>query len=182
MKKITILITCLALCAALFVVVGSRNSTQRSQSRDEAREVREARRAKNQAEMEHTIDSIVLAKSFQFIPTTMQQVVAGRMNMLSNPNFEVGIWDSTIDIFLPYIKGIAPPYQHTILNYTIPMSNYVTEQTTNGWRVTFSSNLFSASTYTFVFEINSKLGSTNLYLKNPWFETVEYMGTITKFY
>lgn len=184
MKKFPYLFTLLLLCTIGLVVTGQRNgSKNRSAAKQESREVREERRAKRQAEMEHTIDSIVLAHSFQFMPNTMQQEISGKMNMLSNPNFEVGIWDGSADIFLPYIKGFTPPYKHILLNYTISyMDNYVTEQTENGWLVSFESNLYSASNYTFVFEINSKLGSTTLTLKNPWYESVEYTGTISKFY
>ncbi|MFI3247918.1 MAG: DUF4251 domain-containing protein [Rikenellaceae bacterium] len=181
MKKITLFLTLLLISAVGIAVIGKKNNS--SNPSQEPREIREQRRAARQAAMEKKIDSIVLAKAFQFMPNTMQQEPAGRMQMLSNANFEVGIWNGAADIFIPYIKGITPPYRHTIINYTIPsMENYITEQTDDGWRVSFSTNLFSASTYTFIFEINSKFGTTTLNVKNQWYNTVQYLGTITQYY
>lgn len=181
MKKITLFLSLLLIGAVAFTVIGRKSSTPKPSQ--EPREIREQRRAARQAAMEKMIDSIVLAKAFQFMPNTMQQDPAGSMQMLSNANFEVGIWNGSADIFLPYIKGMVPPYRHSILNYTISdLQNYTTEQTDNGWRVSFNSGLYSASTYTFIFEINSKFGTTNLSLKNQWYNTVQYTGTIMQYY
>ncbi len=182
MRKIIYLVA-LFLCVGLaaYSVIGTRPTPTSPKS--EKREVREQRRAARQAEYERLTDSIVLAHAFQFIPQTMQQEIAGPMRMLSNPNFEVGIYDDAADIFLPYIKGMAPPYHYTILNYTIPgMSDFVTEQTASGWRVSFTTSLYSASTYTFVFEINSKYGGATLNVKNTWNNTVQYTGSISRYY
>lgn len=113
----------------------------------------------------------------------MQQEIAGPLKTLTNPNFELGVWDgSTIDVFLPYIKGYVPPYRYTILNYTLPkVENYLTVQTDDGWRVSFSSSLFSAGTYTFVLDISSKFGGATLNIKNTWSNEVQYTGTINEF-
>ncbi len=56
------------------------------------------------------------------------------------------------------------------------------EQTHEGWMVTFSTTLFSASTYTFTFEILSRTGGANLTITNPWYNPVEYSGTISQLY
>ncbi len=181
MKRVTLLISLLALCTVALSVVGKKQAS--STPKSEPREIREQRRAARQAATEKMIDSLVLAHAFQFRPQSMQQEISGRMQLLSNPNFEVGIWDGTADVFLPYIKGIAPPYRHVILNYTITiLNNYTSEQTDNGWIVSFSTDLYSANTYTFVFEINARYGSTTLTIKNPWYESVQYLGSISKFY
>lgn len=181
MKKITLFLTLMLICAVGFAVIGKRNTTPKPDQ--EPREIREQRRAARQAAMEKKIDSIVLAKAFQFNPNTMQQEPAGSMQMLSNANFEVGIWNGRADIFIPYIKGIVPPYHHTIINYTVgDLQNYISEQTEDGWRVSFSTSLYSASTYNFIFEINAKFGTTTLTLKNQWYNTVQYTGTITQYY
>ena len=113
----------------------------------------------------------------------MQQQPAGAMRIINNPHFSVGVWDDTIDICLPYIKGYVPPYYITVLNYTVPgVSNYVAEQTPEGWTVSFSTSLFSASNYTFTFEISSKMGGATLTITNPWYNAVQYNGTITQLY
>ena len=99
--------------------------------------------------------------------------------MLSNPNYELAIWDTEVDICLPYIKGITPPYYFVLLNYTLPsVSNYITEQTHDGWTVSFSSTLFSASEYNFAFEIYSNTGTAVLTISSTWYPDVQYNGSI----
>ncbi len=141
---------------------------------------REARRAQRLADYEHYLDSIVLVRNFQFNPQNMQQQPAGAMRQLYNPNFALTVWGDEVDVCLPYIKGMTPPYYFVIMNYTLPMvSQYVTEQTHEGWHVTFTSTLFSASTYRFSLEIYSSSGSATLTISNPWYPDVQYTGSIT---
>ena len=81
------------------------------------------------------------------------------------------------------IKGYVPPYYTTVLNYTVSnLQGYTTEQTHEGWMVTFSTSLFSASNYTFTFEIFSRTGGANLTVTNPWYNAVQYSGTISQLY
>ena len=128
-------------------------------------------------------NSLVLSRNFQFNPSTMQRQPAGPMRQIMNPAFIVGVWDGTIDICLPYIKGYVPPYYVTVINYTVPdVQGYTTEQTHEGWMVTFSTSLFSASTYTFTFEIFSRTGGANLTITNPWYSPVQYSGSISQLY
>ncbi|MFI3317382.1 MAG: DUF4251 domain-containing protein [Rikenellaceae bacterium] len=181
MKTRLLFICIVSLCVLAVAVTGQ--SDNKLTAKQEKREVREKRRADKQAAYEKMIDSIVLSHTFQFNPQTMQQQPAGSMRMISNPNFNVGYWDGTIDVFLPYIKGYVPPYHNVIINYTLPsVQNYITEQTEDGWRVTFETTLFTASTYTFVLEISSRYGGATLTLKNPWYNDVQYTGSISKLY
>ncbi|MFR9503306.1 MAG: DUF4251 domain-containing protein [Rikenellaceae bacterium] len=181
MKKRLLFCSIIALCALALVVTGQGDN--KLTAKQEKREVREKRRAEKQAAFEKSIDSIVLSRTFQFNPQTMQQQPAGSSKILSNPNFNVGYWDGTIDVFLPYIKGYVPPYHSVILNYTLSsVQNYTTEQTDDGWRVTFDTSLFTGSTYTFILEISSRYGGATLTLKNPWYNAVQYRGTISKLY
>lgn len=151
--------------------------------KEERREAREKRRAERIASFEHYIDSLVLSRNFEFNPQTMQRQPAGPMRQIMNPAFNVDIWNGSADICLPYVKGYVPPYYVTVINYTIPeLSGYTTEQTHEGWMVTFSTSLFSAATYTFTFEIFSRTGGANLTITNPWYSPVEYFGSITEIY
>ncbi len=179
-KTVIIVVTGLLLCAAAFTVIGQKQVLSPKQER---REVREKRRADRIAEDEKFTDSLVLSRNFQFNPQTMQQPPAGPMRQIMNPAVSVQIWDGTVDICLPYVKGYVPPYYSTVINYTVPnVSGYTTEQTQEGWMVTFSTSLFSASTYTFTFEIFSRTGGANLTITNPWYNPVQYTGTISKVY
>lgn len=180
MKKTAIIVASLLLCAAAFTVIGQKKMLS---PKEERREVREKRRADRIADFERTMDSIVLSRNFQFNPQTMQRQPAGPMRQIMNPNFNVGIWDGTVDICLPYIKGYVPPYYVTILNYTVAdVQGYITEQTHEGWMVTFQTTMYSASTYTFTFEIFSRTGGASLTITNPWYNPVQYQGSISQLY
>lgn len=110
----------------------------------------------------------------------MQQQPAGSVRLLNNANFELSVWGSEVDIFMPYIKGVTPPYYTVMLNYTLPsVSQYVTEQTQEGWLVTFSSSLFSASDYNFSLEIYTASGSAVLTIGSSWYPDVQYNGSIS---
>lgn len=151
--------------------------------KEERKEAREKRRAERIASYEKFMDSVVMSRHFQFNPQTMQQQPAGPMRQIVNPNFEIGVWGDVVDVCIPYIRGYVPPYTMTVLNYTLPMvSDYTTEQTADGWTVSFSSPLFSTGTYTFTFEIYSRMGGATLTISNTWYNSVQYTGTITALY
>lgn len=180
MKKSAILIMALLLGVAAVTVIGQKKELSPKQER---REVREKRRAERIANYEKFMDSVVLSHNFKFSPQTMQRQPAGPMRQIMNPSFEVSLWDGTADVCLPYIKGHVPPYYPTVLNYTVSdLREFVTEQTSEGWMVTFTSPLFSSSDYTFTFEIFSRTGGATLTISNPWYNNVQYNGSISKVY
>ena len=179
------------LCAVAVAIVGYTQSSKTSSTTNESRAARaaqreqrhlerEQRRAERQAAYERYIDSIVLARNFQFTPQTMQQQVAGNVRILNNPDFGVQVWGSEVDVFLPYIKGVTPPYYTVMLNYALPtVAGYTTEQTREGWLVTFSSSLYSGSDYNFSLDIYSASGSGVLTISSPWYSDVQYNGSIS---
>jgi hypothetical protein len=113
----------------------------------------------------------------------MQQEPAGSMQVINNANFDLALWDTTVDICLPYIKGYTPPYYYTVLNYTIPdVADLVLEQTAHGWHISFNSSLYSATSYTFSLEIISANGGGTLTISSPWYNSVQYYGSITSLY
>ena len=182
-RKILIILSILfavGVCVIGYTRATSKNNSIKAQQREQRHIEREKRRAERQAEYERYVDSIVLARNYQFTPQSMQQQPAGQMRLLNNPNFELSVWGSEVDIFLPYIKGVTPPYYTVMLNYTMPsVQNYVTEQTQEGWLVTFTSALFSGSDYDFSLEIYTSSGSATLTIGSPWYPDVQYVGGIT---
>ena len=113
----------------------------------------------------------------------MQRQPAGPLRQIMNPEFSLGLWDGTADICLPYIKGYVAPYYVTMINYTVSdLQGYTTEQTQEGWMVSFSTSLFSASTYTFTLEIYSRTGGATLTITNSWYSPVQYTGSISQLY
>ena len=185
MKKYLSILALLLIVVASFSILkgGNENLKRDAEQRSERRELREKRREERLQRYEKFLDSLILSRSWQFNPQTMQQEPAGAMRVITNPHYEVTLWDDTADICIPYIKGYVPPYYLTIINYTVPgISNYIAEQTSEGWMVSFTTSLYSATTYTFIFEISAKMGGCTLTIKNPWYNTVQYTGTISQLY
>ena len=113
----------------------------------------------------------------------MQQQPAGSMHMLTNPAFEVGYYSDYIDVYIPFIKGIVPPYYPTVFNYILTsVSNYTTVQNDGGWTVTFDSWLYSGNDYTFKLDIYSSSGTAILNISSMAYNTVTYSGYITQVY
>jgi len=185
LMKRKILITASVLFAVGVCIIGytratTKTTSDKAQQREQRHIEREKRRAERQAAYERYIDSIVLARNFQFSPQSMQQEPAGQTRLLNNASFELSVWGSEVDIFMPYIKGVTPPYYTVMLNYTMPsVNNYVTEQTQEGWLVTFASSLFSGSDYKFSLEIYTSSGSATLTIASPWYPDVQYVGGIS---
>ena len=189
--KRKIIYVAVLLCAVAVAIVGYTQSSKTSSTPNDSRTARaaqreqrhlerEQRRAERQAAYERYIDSIVLAQNFQFTPQTMQQEVAGNIRILNNPDFGVQVWGSEVDVFLPYIKGVTPPYYTVLLNYSLPtVVGYTTEQTREGWLVTFSSSLYSGSDYHFSLDIYAASGSGVLTISSPWYSDVQYNGSIS---
>lgn len=189
-RKIFTLLLLLICTVAIVTVVRSQSSKTTQQrastsqkpindTREQRHKEREQRRAERLAEYERFMDSIVLARNYKFIPSSVQQEPAGPTRLLSNPNYELSVWGSEVDVCLPYIKGVTPPYYFVLLNYTLPsVSNYTTEQTHDGWNVTFSSTLFSATEYNFTLDIYASSGTATLTIASTWYPDVQYNGSI----
>ncbi|MBQ7856207.1 MAG: DUF4251 domain-containing protein [Alistipes sp.] len=157
----------------------SGTAESRQAQREQRHKMREERRAQRLAEYERYLDSLVLSHQFQFIPQDIQQQPAGPTRQLNNPNFQLAIWGSEVDVCLPYIKGVTPPYYYVVLNYTLPsVSNYLTEQTHDGWVVSFDTSLYSVTDYHFSLSIYTSSGSATLTISTSWYPDVEYDGTI----
>ena len=188
-KIVTILLLLVAAVAVVTVVHSQSSKTMHktattvqkpiNDTREQRHKEREQRRAERLAAYERFMDSIVLARNFKFVPTSVQQEPAGSTRLLSNPNYELSVWGSEVDVCLPYIKGVTPPYYYVLLNYTLPsVSRYLTEQTHDGWNVSFSSSLFSATEYNFTLDIYSSSGTATLTIASTWYPDVQYNGSI----
>lgn len=181
MKRIFLI--AVAVTATLALVFAQSRSSQSKDSkqvaREQRKEERQQRRAQRLAEYEKYVDSLVLSRNFRFTPQTMQRQPAGMMRNLMNPNYELSVWDETVDVCLPFIKGYTPPYYPVVFNYVLPsVQGYTTEQTNEGWTVTFQTSLFSANTYTFSLEIYSRYGGATLTISSPFYNSVQYTGNI----
>ena len=183
MRRSIILTVALIAIAVVGVSIGINaqvdTKSEKTKQRTAAQEARQQRRAERIAAYEKYVDSLVMSHNYRFIPQTMQQLPAGMMRNLQNPCYEIVVSDSDVDVCIPYLKGYTPPYYPVVFNYVLPsVMGYTAEQMDNGWHVTFSSTLFSATTYTFSFEIYSHYGGATLTISSPFYNSVQYTGNI----
>jgi hypothetical protein len=142
-------------------------------------QARMERRAARLAEYEQHIDSLVTSHNFKFIPQTMQQLPAGMMRNLNSAMYEVTIGSQAVDVCIPYLKGYVPPYYPVIFNYVLPsVMGYNAEKSSNGWHVSFKTTMFSATEYTFLFDISAHYGDVVLTISSPYYNSVQYTGNI----
>jgi hypothetical protein len=180
MKKSSLLFA----VALLTFGAGAAQTTPRSagspdESHSERRQERIERLAARTAEYIHYVDSLVESRSFSFVPLTFQMQPAGSLNQITNTGFQLIIYPTWIDVYLPYIKGITPPYYFTVINYALPkVDNYQAVRTPAGWKVTFSSSMFSSDTYNYELDIISATGSSTLTIATPLYNTVQYSGQL----
>lgn len=183
MKRSILIISSLALLAVLgFVFTGdaqSENSTSKQVARSEKQEVRRQRRAERLAAYERHIDSLVESRNFRFMPQTMQQMPAGMMRNLVNPNYELTVMDGVVDVCLPFLKGYTPPYYPVVFNYILSsVQGYEAVKSNEGWHITFRSTMYTASEYTFTLEIYSRYGGATLTLSTPFYNSMQYSGNV----
>lgn len=177
---ITLLVVAIAV-AGVNVAINAKSDEEsdRNAKRTAQQEARQQRRAERLAEYEKFIDSLVLSHDFRFVPQTMQQLPAGVLRTIYNPSYEVAVWNNSVDVCMPFLKGYTPPYYPVVFNYVLPsVDNYITEQTAHGWVVSFSSNMFSANEYKFTFEISSHYGGAQLTISSPFYNSMQYSGNI----
>ena len=182
MKRTIFIISTMVVLMTLMLVVGidaqTDKAAQSSANSSAKQEARRQRRAERLAEYEKYIDSLVTSHHFRFVPQTMQQLPAGMMRNLVNPNYEVTVNGGEVDVCIPFLKGYVPPFYPVVFNYVLPMvEGYTAEQTNDGWNVTFRTTLFSATDYTFSLEIYSHYGAM-LTISSPFYNSVQYTGNI----
>lgn len=155
------------------------NSAKKSVERTAQQQARQQRRAERLAAYERHLDSLILSHNYRFVPQTMQQLPAGAMRNLVNPNYEIVVWSTAVDVCMPFLKGYVPPYYPVVFNYVLPsVEGYVAEQTHDGWNITFRSTMFSGTDYTFNFEVNSHYGGALLTISSPFYNSVQYTGNL----
>ena len=183
MKRLFYTFSCTLLCTFCGPYVNEASAqSKEAELRSTTHQERAERRAERLAEYEKFIDSLVLSHIFEFNPQSVQLQPAGPLKLLMNANYTLTIWRGSLDICLPYYIGVVPPYRFVLLNTGSPtLRNYITEQTEHGWKVSFNAALYADSDYSFILDIDPH-GNANLTINNPWYNPVQYMGTITQIY
>lgn len=154
-------------------------STAEPNRNSAAHQQRIEQRAARLAAYERQIDSIIMSRSYRFIPQTMQQLPAGMMRNLNSDMYEVTVMTDAVDVFIPFLKGYVPPYYPVVFNYVLPsVQNYHAEKSNNGWQISFQTTLFSATDYTFLFEVSPHYGNVVLTISSPFYNSVQYTGNI----
>lgn len=177
------LFLCLAAMCS-YVAIAQQSPEALRRAADEARHAErvKAREVRTADYVKH-MDSVILSHSYSFLPVSFQLQPAGMPRQIYNPNFRLSVYSDFIDVYLPYFKGITPPYFITVINYTIPyIKGYVAIQTEHGWTITFQSTLFSATNYTFTLNVYSTTGEATLDISSDLYNTVTYSGSIMGHY
>ncbi len=181
-RSLFIILGCSLLATLFFTISGDAQSDKQrsdSVSRQEKREARREKRTKRLEAYEQHLDSLVKSNHFRFFPQTMQQQPAGMMRNLANPNYELVVMGSEVDVCLPFLKGYTPPYYPVLFNYILTsVQGYNVEQTSEGWHITFQSTMYSTTEYTFSLEIYTRYGGATLTLSSPFYNSVQYNGNI----
>ena len=159
--------------------------TENKQSDNPSHLARVQSRAARHAAHIHYVDSLVLTRNFTFKPSSFQREPAGIPHEIYNPLFGVAMYADVIDVDIPFIKGIAPPYSIVHMNYTLSevlYNNYMAIQDADGWVISFDSNFFGSDTYSFSFKVYSLTGAVVLTLSNVTYGTVTYNGSLLAHY
>ena len=179
-RTLIIAIGVVALLVLGFTISGVAQETQSNkESRQAQHEARQQQRAHRLAEYREHLDSTILSPNYRFVPETMQQLPGGMMRNLQNPCYEIIVWSEAVDVCIPFLKGYTPPYYPVVFNYVLSsVQGYTVEQTDYGWHVTFQSTMFTATTFTFSFEIYSHYGGATLTISSPFYNSMQYTGNI----
>lgn len=183
MKKylfISAVVLAVAAAATLYAAKDNQKRTARKEQASERRQERIKKREARTAEFVKYMDSVILSHEYVFNPSSFQRQPAGRTQQIINPNFEIIVGEDYYDFYIPYVKGVTPPYRVALLNnITSFVNGYTAIQTDNGWTIRFNTALFGPDTYNFEFNIYSSTGSATLDISNPFENTVSYWGSIT---
>lgn len=163
--------------ALVFVFLWSQKPVEKSKmTKEQRKEYRAEERAKRNAEATKAIDSIVLSRNWQFVPSTMQQM-AGPTRMIYR-NYYINVFPTYVQVYIPYIRGIVNQYI-TLMNFDIMSpQNYEIVKTNDGWNVSFQGNDFTGNFYTFDFNIYTPSYEVVLNITSIRFNTVTYNGTL----
>ncbi len=127
----------------------------------------------------HEIDSMVAARSFVFVPQTIQQMPDGMQHPVNGPEYQLVFKPSYTDICLPYIVGNMPPYHNIVINGIMPeVQGYLAVEGNGGWTITFQSTAQTEFDLTFKLHINSVGRSGYLTISCDQFSDVVYQGSI----
>lgn len=150
---------------------------------EERHQKRIAKRKARQEAFEKMMDSTILSHNYRFVPTMFNVEPAGSSHLITNPSVELAVHSDWVDVHLPIYQGFTPPYDIMIVNSAVTnLSNFITEQTNNGWTISFSSWLYTANDYDFVLEVFSKTGGATLTISSSFDPTTTYWGSISPIY
>lgn len=142
-------------------------------------EARQQERQVKHADYVKYMDSVIMTRNYRFSPNSYQQQPAGPMRFTYNPDNELVMYKTYMDINIPYVAGFTPPYYLTSLSIvTSDVENYTAVQTKDGWRITFGSFLLTENKYSFTLDVFAVSREATLSVASDVYNTVTYNGTI----
>lgn len=165
------------------VVENEAETIERHKALNPKQQERIARRAARTEAYIRFIDSVIVSGNYQFLPSSFAREPAGRAYPIYNIQYELVVQTNFTEIYLPYIKGVTPPYRMSVINTILPqVDNYRASQTDEGWQISFSSWLYSINNYNFLLTVYSRSGSAQLNITNSLYNQVTYWGSIMAVY
>ena len=96
------------------------------------------------------IDSLVSSGEFQFLPVSMMWSPRMQSQIIDGYYYYVGIFKEQLQVHMPVVVGRALTY-NAIANFdTDSLSGYRNEKNDTGWKVSFSAEDETGTTYAFV--------------------------------
>lgn len=123
------------------------------------------------------IDSLVSSGEFQFLPVSMMWSPRMQSQIIDGYYYYVGIFKEQLQVHMPVVVGRALTY-NAIANFdTDSLSGYRNEKNDTGWKVSFSAEDETGTTYAFVFTIYRVTGRAVLDMISDS-NLIQYTGTI----
>ena len=154
------------------------------QARDDSRQERKARREAEAAATARTVDSILVAKRFLFVPTRVVTQLPGMPYVTLNTYYEVAVTPDSLVCSLPYYGYVyntvpdpaRPPFDFTAVRPSIDLQSLPAGKK-KGWVVINAREQYNQRSYILTFETFSN-GSASLTIQGVGTQHLQYLGNL----
>lgn len=154
------------------------------QARDDSRQERKARREAEAAATARTVDSILTARRFLFVPTRVVTQLPGMPYVTLNTYYEVAVTPDSLVCSLPYYGYVyntvsdpdRSPFYFTAVRPDIQMQSLPAGKK-KGWVVINAREQYNQRGYILTFETFSN-GSASLTIQGVGTQHLQYLGNL----
>ncbi|MCC8062738.1 MAG: DUF4251 domain-containing protein [Rikenellaceae bacterium] len=154
------------------------------QARDDSRQERKARREAEAAATARTVDSILTARRFLFVPTRVVTQLPGMPYVTLNTYYEVAVTPDSLVCSLPYYGYVyntvsdpdRSPFYFTAVRPSIDLQSLPAGKK-KGWIVINAREQYNQRSYILTFETFSN-GSASLTIQGVGTQHLQYLGNL----